>query len=105
MCIRDSTTTVPPTKGSTADGRHQVKITLEAGSNTIELENPVASRQDSAAIQYAKMGRELMRATAEYADRNGTEERPIVYSICEWGSIPARATGTTRICSRSATEI
>ena len=50
------TTTVPPTKGSTADGRHQVKITLEAGSNTIELENPVASRQDSAAIQYAKMG-------------------------------------------------
>ena len=26
-----------------------------------------------------------MRATAEYADRNGTEERPIVYSICEWG--------------------
>ena len=79
------TTTVPPTKGSTADGRHQVKITLEAGSNTIELENPVASRQDSAAIQYAKMGRELMRATAEYADRNGTEERPIVYSICEWG--------------------
>ena len=60
------TTTVPPTKGSTADGRHQVKITLEAGSNTIELENPVASRQDSAAIQYAKMGRELMRATAEY---------------------------------------
>ena len=87
MCIRDSkyTTTVPPTKGSTADGRHQVKITLEAGSNTIELENPVASRQDSAAIQYAKMGRELMRATAEYADRNGTEERPIVYSICEWG--------------------
>ena len=79
------TTTVPPTKGFTADGRHQVKITLEAGSNTIELENPVASRQDSAAIQYAKMGRELMRATAEYADRNGTEERPIVYSICEWG--------------------
>ena len=26
-----------------------------------------------------------MRATAEYADRNGIEERPIVYSICEWG--------------------
>lgn len=78
-------TTVPPTKGSTADGRHQVKIKLRAGANTIELENPIASRQDSAAVQYAKMGRELMRATAEYADRNGTEERPIVYSICEWG--------------------
>ena len=78
-------TTVPPTKGFTADGRHQVKIKLRAGANTIELENPIASRQDSAAVQYAKMGRELMRATAEYADRNGTEERPIVYSICEWG--------------------
>lgn len=62
-----------------------MKIALEAGSNTIGLENPVASRQDSAAVQYAKMGRELMRATAEYADRNGTEERPIVYSVCEWG--------------------
>ena len=71
-------TTVPPTKGFTADGRHQVKIKLRAGANTIELENPIASRQDSAAVQYAKMGRELMRATAEYADRNGTEERPIV---------------------------
>ena len=78
-------TMVPPTKGATADGRHQVRIALKKGANTIELANPVASRRDSAAIQYANMGRELMRATAEYAEKNGTEERPIVYSICEWG--------------------
>jgi hypothetical protein len=40
---------------------------------------------DSAAIQYKLMGRELKRATRLYAEKNGTEEKPIIYSICEWG--------------------
>ena len=78
-------TFLPATKSFTADGRHQVRIRLNAGVNSIKIYNPVASRQDSAAMQYANMGRELKRATREYAEKNGCEEKPIVYSICEWG--------------------
>lgn len=78
-------TTVPGTKSFTAEGRHQVKIKLAAGNNTIKIYNPVASRIDSAAIQYINMGKELKRATKEYAEKNGVQEKPIVYSICEWG--------------------
>ena len=78
-------TFLPATKGFTASGRHQVKITLDEGYNTIKIYNPIASRQDSAAIQYTKMGAELKRASKEYAERNNCEEKPIVYSICEWG--------------------
>lgn len=78
-------TFLPATKSFTPDGRHQVKIKLNAGVNTIRIYNPVASRQDSAAIQYSNMGKELKRATREYAEKNGCEEKPIVFSICEWG--------------------
>ena len=77
--------TVPGTKGFTLDGRHQLKVVLSAGENTLAFYNPVASKADSAAIQYRNMGRELKRATKEYAENNGTEEKPIVFSICEWG--------------------
>lgn len=78
-------TTVPGTKSFTAEGRHQVKIRLVAGRNTLKIYNPVASRIDSAAIQYINMGKELKRATGEYAEKNGVQEKPIVFSICEWG--------------------
>ncbi len=78
-------TKLPPSRSFTADGRHQIKVELKAGSNTIKLYNPVASRQDSAAIQYTRMGEELKKATKEYAEKTGTPEKPIVYSICEWG--------------------
>ena len=78
-------TTVPATKSFTPEGRHQVKIYLNKGTNTISLYNPVASKQDSAAIQYTDMGEELKRATKEYAEKNSTTEKHIVYSICEWG--------------------
>ncbi len=78
-------TVFPPSRGFTPEGRHQVVIRLKKGINTIRIYNPVASRQDSAAIQYTNMGAELKRATKEYAEKNGTEEKPIVYSICEWG--------------------
>ena len=76
---------LPATKAFTLDGRHQLKIKLEKGFNTIKFYNPVASRQDSAAIQYSNMGQELKRATREYAEKNGCDEKPIVFSICEWG--------------------
>lgn len=78
-------TTVPATKSFTPEGRHQIKIYLNKGTNTLKLYNPVASRIDSAAIQYTDMGKELKRATKDYAEKNGVPEKPIVYSICEWG--------------------
>ncbi len=78
-------TTVPGTKGFTLDGRHQLKVKLNEGKNNLRFYNPVASKADSAAIQYRNMGLELKRATKEYAQKNGTEEKPIVFSICEWG--------------------
>ncbi len=78
-------TTLPSTKSFTPDGKHQISVYLEKGVNTVKLYNPVASKQDSAAIQYTDMGKELKRATKEYAEKNGVEEKPIVYSICEWG--------------------
>lgn len=74
-----------PTKASTADGRLQLTVSLNKGENTIKLFNPFASRMDAVACQYTKMGQELRKATKEYAEKNGTEEKPICYSICEWG--------------------
>ena len=65
--------------------RLQCDIKLYKGENVIEFHNPVGSRPDSAAIQYTLMGDELKRATKQYAEKTGTEEKPIVFSICEWG--------------------
>ncbi len=72
-------------KNWTPEGKLQVIVHLEEGTNTVKLYNPVASRMDSAAIQYKLMGRELKRATKIYAEKNGVAEKPIVYSLCEWG--------------------
>lgn len=66
--------------------RIQTTVKLTKGVNTVTFDNPVGSKRDSAAIQYKLMGRELKRATREYAEKNGTKEKPIVYSICEWGA-------------------
>lgn len=76
---------IPGTKGWTVEGKAHIDVELCAGVNTIEFSNPVGSAMDSAAIQYTLMGKELKRATREYAEKNSTEEKPIVYSICEWG--------------------
>ncbi|MBR2876263.1 MAG: alpha-galactosidase [Clostridia bacterium] len=75
----------PSSKGFTPDGRHQVIVKLNKGLNTTKLSNPVGSRMDSAARQYTNMGQELKRATREYAEKNNVPEKPICYSICEWG--------------------
>lgn len=75
----------PPTKAWSNEGRVQVKIRMQEGSNTLEIRNPIASRMDSTALQYITMGKELKRATARYAEQNGVPEKPIVFSICEWG--------------------
>lgn len=76
---------VPATKSWSPTGRLQVRVTLKAGRNTIFMHNPVVSKYDSAAEQYKNMGRELKRATREYAEKNNVPEKPICYSICEWG--------------------
>ena len=65
--------------------RLQQSVFLREGENEIRFFNPVASRFDSAAFQYKLMGRELKRATREHAEKTGEKEKPIVYSICEWG--------------------
>ena len=77
--------TVPPTWAATADARHQISVTLNQGFNVIKIFNPVVSRQLSSAMQYRNMGKQLQRATREYAEKNGVPERKICYSICEWG--------------------
>ncbi len=82
---RKYSTVVPPTHAWSAQGRHQLMISLSKGNNTIKIYNPIASRQDSAAIQYTKMGEELMNAAKSYAKKTGKPEKPIIYSICEWG--------------------
>lgn len=77
--------TVPETTGFTHEGRIQTTVVFEAGKNSILITNPIASPMDSAAKQYTNMGLELKRATAEYAAASGRPEKPICYSICEWG--------------------
>lgn len=72
-------------KAFSREGRRQIKIKLNAGVNTISITNPVGSPMDSAAMQYEKMGKELVRATKNFAEKNNTEEKKILYSICEWG--------------------
>ncbi len=72
-------------KAFSREGRRQIKINLKAGTNTVSITNPVASPMDSAAMQYERMGRELVKATKKYAQENNCEEKKILYSICEWG--------------------
>lgn len=79
------TLTEPGTKGFSHDGRNQITVNLKAGRNSFKFHNPVASRMDSAAKQYRNMGKELQRATRLVAEREGREEKPICFSICEWG--------------------
>ncbi|MFI3142122.1 MAG: alpha-galactosidase [Clostridia bacterium] len=63
----------------------QTTVSLKEGVNSFEITNPVGSKKDSAAVQYKLMGQELKRASKQYAEKTGEIEKPIVYSICEWG--------------------
>lgn len=76
---------IAPNQPFSNEGLIQFKIKLLSGDNTVLFYNPVSSIFDSAVIQYSDMGNELKRATREFAEKNGTENKPIVYSICEWG--------------------
>lgn len=75
----------PEQKWFNLTARFQQVITLKKGINTIELANPVACKADSAALQYYKMGQALKKATKKVAMDNNQEEKPITFSVCEWG--------------------
>ena len=66
-------------------GMYQIKISLTKGIHSFLFNNPFKSEKDSYARQYINMGIELKNATKNYAEKNNCEEKPIVYSICEWG--------------------
>lgn len=75
----------PGTNGAHREGRIQTEISLEAGENTVMIHNPIGSRMDSAAKQYRNMGFELIRAARLAAEKENRAEKPICFSICEWG--------------------
>ena len=75
----------PPQKHYNLTARFQVIVNLNAGKNKIELFNPVTSNADSEMYQYRRMGKALKDATARVAKERKQAEKPIVFSICEWG--------------------
>jgi len=75
----------PSQKKFNLTARFQTVVKLKKGKNKVELFNPVTCKADSEMYQYLRMGSALKEATAKYAEENGVPEKPITYSICEWG--------------------
>ena len=65
--------------------RFQVPVLLQKGENKIRLFNPIGNRADSAMLQYQNMGKQLRNATKKVAIDTNSPEKPIVFSLCEWG--------------------
>lgn len=78
--------TFPTSNGFSDNGRAQIIVELRAGENEIKIQNPVATVADSSYIQYKKMYDALKSATKQWARITNTPEKPIVFSICEWGT-------------------
>lgn len=76
----------PKTNASSPTGRTQISVKLRGGMNEITIKNPIVTLADSSYTQYKRMGRALKKATQDIASENNTAEKPIVFSICEWGS-------------------
>lgn len=66
--------------------RCQIVVELKAGINKIKIFNPITSKLDSSRIQYQRMGKALINQSKRFAEETGTPVKPMVYSICEWGS-------------------
>lgn len=75
----------PSQKKYNLTGRFQAVVRLKAGRNKLRLFNPVTCKADSEMYQYLRMGNALKEATARVANERGAEEKPITFSICEWG--------------------
>lgn len=76
---------IPYQKRWNYTARFQQRVRLKKGLNKIVLTNPVANRADSARLQYIHMGEMLRKASEKVAREKQCEEKPMVYSICEWG--------------------
>lgn len=75
----------PSQKRFNMTAKFTVSMRLKKGKNTIKLFNPIGTRADSAMLQYVNMGRQLKKATEKVARDAGKPEKPITFSICEWG--------------------
>ncbi len=75
----------PTGNGFSDTGRVQCVVELTGSSNKITLQNPIATRADSSYVQYRRMGDALKNATKLWAQFTHQSEKPIVFSICEWG--------------------
>ena len=64
----------------------QKLVKLIKGNNKIKLFNPINNKSTSDMLQFQYAGKCIKQATADYAKDNNVEEKPIVFSICEWGS-------------------
>lgn len=62
-------------------------VDLQAGENEIVLKNPVRTLADSSYTQYSRMAREIKKATKAVSEKTGNPEKPIIFSICEWGRL------------------
>lgn len=76
----------PPQKKFNVTGRFQTVVRLKAGKNKIRLFNPVTCKSDSEMYQYIRMGKALKEASERVARETGMPEKPITFSICEWGN-------------------
>ena len=75
----------PSQKRFNMTAKFTVSMHLKNGKNTLKLFNPIGTRADSAMLQYVNMGRQLKKATEKVARDAGKPEKPITFSICEWG--------------------
>lgn len=75
----------PSQKRFNMTAKFTVSMHLKKGKNTLKLFNPIGTRADSAMLQYVNMGRQLKKATEKVARDAGKPEKPITFSICEWG--------------------
>lgn len=75
----------PSQKRFNMTAKFTVSMNLKKGKNALKLFNPIGTRADSAMLQYVNMGRQLKKATEKVARDAGKPEKPITFSICEWG--------------------
>lgn len=75
----------PSQKHFNLTAKFTTAMPFKKGKNTLKLFNPVGTRADSAMLQYVNMGRQLKKATEKVARDTGKPEKPITFSICEWG--------------------
>ena len=76
----------PETKGFSPLGRQQIVVELASGTNHMTIKNPIITNIDSSFVQYKRMGDALKEATQMWAKVTRTPEKPITFSICEWGT-------------------